>query len=140
MSNRPSIRRAPAPFSRVMKLSVVLCAPAALAFILMVLSGQLTVVPALGYGLLVLIGTAMLVRLFVNDLYSAVTYIRGLVADSTPSPPPPLPSRWSEYGHEVMAASAQLARQWGSPVGTGGGLWQGYRIGARQSAAAVVHD
>lgn len=97
-----------------MKLSVVLCAPAALAFILMVLSGQLTVVPALGYGLLVLIGTAMLVRLFVNDLYSAVTYIRGLVADSTPSPPPPLPSRWSEYGHEVMAASAQLARQWGS--------------------------
>lgn len=113
MADQPSASRpAPAPFGRVLKLAVVLYAPTALALILMVLSGQLMVVPAIGYGLMVLVGTTVLVRMIASDLYSAVTYTRRLVAERTATPPPPPMSRWSEYGREITAASGQLARHW----------------------------
>jgi two-component system phosphate regulon sensor histidine kinase PhoR len=129
-TTQPPARPAPAPFGLVVKLSMVLCTPTAFAFILMVLSGQLTVAPAVAYGLLVLFGTIFLVRLFAGDLYSALTYIRRLVAEGAASPPPAPPLRWSEAARDITAASGQLARHWG-------GRWDRAEASARATESVL---
>ncbi len=109
----PPARRAPAPFARVIGLTALVCVPTAVAFIAMVLAGQLKVVPAIGWGLAVFFGTAALVQLFATDFHTAVTYIRRLVAEATPVPPSTPDLMWSEAARDVTAAAAQLARHWG---------------------------
>ncbi|XKG59738.1 PAS domain-containing protein [Caenispirillum salinarum] len=130
MPDQPPARRAPAPFGRVVKLSALLCTPSALAFILMVVSGQLTVVPAVGYGLMVFAGSMLLVRLFAGDVYSAVNYIRRLVAEGTAAPPPAPPMHWSDAARETTAAAAQLARHWG-------GRWNRAEASARATESVL---
>lgn len=110
----PPARRVPAPLGRTLKLTALLCTPSALAFILMVLSGQLDVVPAIGYGLMVFGFSAGLLRLFAGDHYTALSYIRRLVAEGATAPPPPPQLRWSDAARDVTAAASQLSRHWGN--------------------------
>ncbi|SOD99067.1 ATP-binding protein [Caenispirillum bisanense] len=126
----PPGRRAPAPFARVIGLTALVCAPTAVAFIVMVLAGQLRVVPAMLWGVLIFAATAFLVRLFATDFYTAVSYIRRLVAEATPSPPAAPRLHWSEPARDVTAAAGQLARHWA-------GRWQKAEASARSTEAVL---
>lgn len=126
----PPGRRAPAPFARVIGLTALVCVPTAVAFILMVLAGQVKVVPAIVWGVLIFFATALLVRLFATDYYTAVSYIRRLVAEATPVPPPAPSLTWSEPARDTTAAAAQLARHWA-------GRWQKAEASARSTEAVL---
>lgn len=92
------------PLSRVLRTTLVLGTPTAAAFVVLVLTGALGVVPAVIAGLAALVLMAQLVRLLMRDLVQVSAFLREEPDAVVPSPD----IRFAETGRDVAVAAVHL--------------------------------